>query len=287
VPLTFEVILSICSNILYFNFSMKNIREILLRNSDFNYIAIMKMLKNNSWKKLLFIFGGFFLFLIVIDYIILPIYVSGRELKVPDVVGKQKDEAKKILEDSGLTPIFQTTRFDPKYPKDHVVFQKPLPSSIVKTNRRIYLTISGGDQLIKVPSLIGKTIRDAQVSLERLGFSIGKIDSVESEFPVNTIVEQQYFEGRELAQGTSINIKVSIGPQIGMIRVPNLITKSLGEAENILKSNNLKIGYKTYIHAPSLLPNTIMSQDPSEGTLLKIGDSVNVEVSQSKLGNRK
>lgn len=242
----------------------------------------MKMPKNILWKKLLFILGGIILFLIVIDYIILPIYVSGNELRIPDVVGKQKDDAKRILEDVGLIPIFQTPRFDPKYPKDHVAFQKPLSNSLVKAGRRVYLTISGGDQQIKVPSLIGKTIRDAQVSLGRLGFSIGKIDSVESEFPANTVVEQQYFAGNEVAQGTAINIKVSIGPEAGMVRVPNILAKSLVEAENILKSNNLKMGYKTYIHSVSLLPNTVMSQDPGEGTLLKIGESVNVEVSQSK-----
>jgi serine/threonine-protein kinase len=183
-----------------------------------------------------------------------------------------------------LNPIVQTSRFDQKYQKDQVVFQKPAPNTSVKTNRRVYLTISGGESTVKMPALISKTIRDAKINLERIGLVLGKIDSVESEFPVNLIVEQQYFNNKELAKGTTVNIKVSIGPKVGMIRVPNLLGKSLSDVEKILKENALKIGAKTFIYSSNLLPNTVVDQLPSENALLKIGDTVNVVLTQSKIG---
>ena len=220
--------------------------------------------------------------LFVMDYIVLPFYVSGTESKVANVVGKNKDEAIKILRDANFNPILQTSRFDQAYRKDQVISQKPIADMIVKENRRIYLIISGGDPFIKMPSLINKTIRDATITLERFGLVLGKIDSVESEFPPATIVEQQYFEGREIAKGTTINLKVSIGPKVGMVRVPNLLLKSLSEAERILKSSSLRIGNRIYIYSSSYLPNTVADQDPSEDTLVKIGDSVNVVLTQSK-----
>jgi eukaryotic-like serine/threonine-protein kinase len=238
-------------------------------------------------KKFLYVVGIIFIFLLIIDYIILPLYVSGSQHQVPNVIGKNKDEAVKMLEDAGLSVVIQTPRFDQKYPKDHVIFQKPTANSIVKSNRRVYLTCSGGDQLVTMPSLTGKTIRDAKVSLERLGFTLGKIDSTVSEFPADVIVQQQYLEGRDVAKGTSVNVTVSVGPQAGMIRVPNILAKSLSEADRILKTNNLKIGFKTYIHSPSMLPNTIVDQQPGEGTLLKLGDSVNVVLTQNKPGDKK
>jgi serine/threonine-protein kinase len=247
----------------------------------------MKKPSKIFWKKLLYFFGGIFVFLLVIDYIILPLYVGGSEHQIPNVIGKQKDEAIKILEDAGLNPIVQTSRFDQKYQKDHVIFQNPSPNMTVKINRRVYLTISGGEPQIQMPSLIGKTIRDATVTLERIGLSIGKIDSIESEFPSGTIVEQQILQGREIAKGTSVNLKLSVGPQAGMIRVPNLLGKSLFEAESILKSNSLKLGSRTYINSPSLLPNTVVDQQPSENALIKVGDSVNVVLTQSKFGEKK
>jgi len=247
----------------------------------------MKKPSKIFWKKLLLVLGALLVFLFVIDYILLPLYVSGSERQIPNVVGKQKDEAIRILEDAGLSPIVQTSRFDQKYEKDHVIFQNPLPYKTVKTDRRIYLTISGGDPQIKMPSLIGKTIRDATITLERVGLTIGKIDSVESEFPSGTIVEQEILQGREITKGSPVNFKLSVGPQVGMIRVPNLLGKSLFEAESMLKNNSLRLGSRTYIHSPSLLPNTVVDQQPSESTLIKVGDSVNVVLTQSNIGDNK
>jgi serine/threonine-protein kinase len=242
----------------------------------------MKMPTKKFWNKLLIILVIFFAILFVLDYVVLPYYVSGTESKVPNVVGKNKDEAINILRDANFNPIVQTSRFDQNYQKDQVISQKPIADIIVKENRRIYLTVSGGDPIIKMPALINKTIRDATITLERFGLILGKIDSVESEFPSATIVEQQYFEGREIAKGSTVNLKVSIGPKVGMVRVPNLLLKSLSEAESILKSNSLRLGNKIYIYSASYLPNTVADQDPSEDTLIKIGDSVNVVLTQSK-----
>jgi serine/threonine-protein kinase len=246
----------------------------------------MKMPTSKFWNKLLITLVVFFAVMFVVDYIVLPFYVSGTEVKVPNVIGKNKDEAIKILRDANFNPIVQTPRFDQKYKKNQVISQKPAADVVVKENRRIYLTVSGGEPIVKMPSIISRTLRDAVVTLERAGLVVGKIDSVESEFPSATIVEQQYHEGREIAQGTTINLKVSVGPQVGMVRVPNLLMKSLSEAESILKANSLRVGNKIYIHS-TLLPNTVVDQDPAENTLIHIGDSVNVVLTQSKINESK
>ena len=70
-----------------------------------------------------------------------------------------------------------------------------------------------------------------------------------------------------------------------MVRVPNLIAKSEKEAEKILRGNNLHLGIRTYIDSPTLLPNTIISQYPSQDYLVAIGDSVDVVVAKNKSRN--
>jgi eukaryotic-like serine/threonine-protein kinase len=242
----------------------------------------MKKPSQKFWKVVLIVVISFLAVFIVVDNVIMPIYVSGREITIPNVLGKNKNEAIKMLEDAGLSWDVQTSRFDQKFGKDQVILQKPVAGTVVKVNRRIYLTVSGGEPLLKMPSLISKTLRDAQISLEKLGFKIGKIDSVTSEFPENTIVEQQYFEGKEIPAGSAVNLKISIGPKVGMIRVPSILGKSIIEAQRILQENSLKIGSKSYIQSPTLLPNTVVDQQPSENSLLSVGDSVNVVLSQSK-----
>ncbi len=219
--------------------------------------------------------------LIILDVIVLPLYVSSDEYTVPKVVGLNKDEAIKVLTDMNLSPIVTTSRFDEKYGKDEVIFQKPLPNARVKEGRRIYLTISGGEQMVTIPNLINKTIRDAQITLERIGLLTGKIDSVESEFPVGIVCDQEFLEGREIATGSTVGISISLGPQIGMIRVPGILGKNLNEAEKILKSNSLSIGLRSYITSSTMLPNTIVDQQPSEGSLVPVNDSINVVLTQS------
>lgn len=246
----------------------------------------MKKLSKNIWKPILSVLILIFGILLIIDLLVMPFYVSGSEVKIPQVVGMNKEEAFSLIEDANLTPVIQTTRYDEKYGKDKIIFQKPEANKLVKKGRRVYLTISGGEPLVRVPFLLNKTIRDAQVTLERAGLFLGDIDSVESEMDANTILEQQYFQGRELAKGSKVNVKISIGPQAGMVRVPNLIGRPFTEVENILKSLSLRIGNKTYVRSSSYLPNTVIDHEPSEGSLIKIGDSVNVILTGSKVGER-
>ncbi len=220
--------------------------------------------------------------LIIIDTIVLPYYVSASEYNVPDVVNLHKDEAIRILKNLNLNPIVSTSRYDQNFEKDHVMFQNPYPNTLVKEGRRVYLTVSGGEQTVKMPFLLNKTIRDAQITLERAGLVLDSIEEVESELPTNTIVEQQYPEGRDLFQGTSVSVKVSVGPKLGMVRVPNLLGKSLTDAENVLRSLSLHIGVKTFIQSTTLLPNTVVDQQPSQDDLVEVGDSIDVVLTQSK-----
>ncbi|KAF0153430.1 MAG: serine/threonine protein kinase [Ignavibacteria bacterium] len=246
----------------------------------------MKKQSKNIWKPvvsaLILASGVLFIF----DLIIMPIYVSGSEIKIPNVIGIDKEKAFELINDAGLTPIIQTTRYDEKYGKDKIIFQKPEANKLVKGGRRVYITVSGGEQLVRVPFIVNKTIRDAQVTLERAGLFLGEIDSVESETDPNIIVEQQYFQGRELAKGSNVNVKISIGPQQGMVRVPDLIGRSFSEAENILKQLQIRIGTQTFFRSSTYLPNTVINHFPPEGTLINIGDSVNVDLVGSKTGVR-
>jgi len=241
-------------------------------------------MKNSSKKYFvipLVLFLSVITILIILDNFVLPYFVKADEYKVPNVVGMHKVQALKTLKDLNLNPIVQTARYDEKFRRDHVIFQKPTANTTVKENRRVYLTVSGGVQVVTMPFLINKTIRDAMITMERVGLTISEIEEIESELPTNTIIEQQYLEGKELAKGTSVKVKVSIGPKAGMVRVPNLLGKSLAEAENLLRSYSLRIGVKSYIVSGNLLPNTIVDQQPSESSLVSVGDSINIVLTHS------
>lgn len=227
---------------------------------------------------------GFFILILMLiaDNFILPWYVDSEEVVVPNLVGKNKDVAVDILKGMGLNPLVQDPRYDERYEKNSVIYTNPRPGVKVKENRRVYLFVSGGEPQIKMPKLAGKTLRDAKVTIERLGLVIGEIEETRSELPANTVIEQAFNQGEIVPKGAVVNLKVSVGPQVGMIRVPNLLGKSVKEAEGILRRHSLRFGQKVYISSPNLLPNTIIDQYPGENKLLSYGDSVDVTITRSK-----
>lgn len=223
--------------------------------------------------------GTFF----VVNEYIMPSIVAAEEVELPNIVGLNKFDAIRKLEALGLTPREVGPRYDSRYEKDIVIFQNPYAGTTVKVNRRIYIHISSGEPLIKMPHVVNKTLRDARVNIERLGLAVGKVEDIRSEMPLGTVVEQQYLYEHKLEKGTTVNLKISVGPQLGMVRVPDLIGKSVKEAGRILNRSNLKLGEKSYIASPTLLPNTIISQTPSQDFLLNIGESVDIVISKSEL----
>lgn len=242
----------------------------------------MSLLNKKIIKYPIIAIAAFIVLFILFDKLFMPWVVSAEEVTVPDFVGQNKVTAIEELKKIGLEPVEQGPKYDENVPRDHVILQTPRPGSTVKVGRRVYLYISGGEPLIKMPQLLGKTVRDAKITIERLGLAIDTLLDVRSEFPAKTVVEQSVKEGEFLAKGDSVTLMISIGPQIGMVRVPNLIAKSLTEAERILRELSLKIGKKTYLSSPNLLPNTIIDQYPSEDKLVSYGDSVDVVITQSR-----
>lgn len=235
-----------------------------------------------------FLWGLFALFalILLLDNVILPWYVSSPKEKVPDVVGKNQDDAVKLLESLDMQPVIGDTTYDEKFPEGSIIFQRPRAGEIVKEGRRVYLFVSGGEPLIYVPELIGKSVRDAKFSLERLGLKLGDVDQEPSSYPKDMIYDQQFAEGTPVKKGESVNVTVSIGQvQTGSIEVPDLIGKSLTEAEAILADSSLKVGKINYQPSFSLLPNTILDQYPSKGNKVNPGDAIDLFVTKTASEN--
>jgi len=231
-------------------------------------------------RKGLFILGGFLGFFIIMNYIVLPIYVNqGSRLSVPKVVGLPLERAKVALDSARMQPIEAETRPDPTHPAGTVISQNPLPGAVVKEGRRVYLAVSGGEIMVVVPLLRGKSTRDARFALERYGLKLGPIGSDFSEsFPENTVMDQSVPADREVAKGSAVGITVSRGKSLLEVSIPAVVGKSLTEAEKILHAAGLKVGIVTYQPGFDLLPNTVVDQFPRPGEPGRPGQEVDLFV---------
>ena len=220
--------------------------------------------------------GTFLLF----NYVVLPLYVGhGGTLSVPRVSGLSVDSARRVLDVAGLQTIEADTRADSKLPPGTVVAQNPLPEAVVKPGRRIYLTISGGEALAIVPSLRGRSLREAKFALERSGLRLGFVGFAESEtFPENTIIDQSVGADARVARGAVVAITVSSGRVKQETQVPSVVGKNLSEAEVTLARLGLKVGNITYQPSFELVPNTIVDQYPRAGEPAPEGHAVDLFV---------
>ncbi|HSP89064.1 MAG TPA: PASTA domain-containing protein [Ignavibacteriaceae bacterium] len=232
-------------------------------------------------KKILIILAAFIVVILVFDFLIFPWYVSSPEVTVPSVKGLSEEAAIEKLEDANLEPIVGDTTYDVKFAKGTIILQKPGAGDIVKEGRRIYLFISGGEPQVLVPNLKGKSIRDAKLSLERIGLKLGRIEEIPSDSPRDMIFDQEFSEGTRLKKGSLVGIYISVGEGEGSVEVPDLVGKSLAEAERILIENSLTVGKINYQRSFSLLPNTVLDQYPSKGNKINPGDQVDLFITKA------
>ncbi len=222
------------------------------------------------------------IFFLILDNIIMPAYVQqGKVTQVPNVVGMPLEKAKQALVQADLTPKEAEFKVDRQYPEGTVILQTPQAGAEVKFGRGIYLTISGGEPLVAVPNLRGKSLRDATFDLERYGLKLGQPDYAASdEFFENTVISQEPAEGTKVKAGTVIGVVVSIGRTGDRQPVPTVTLKTLTEAEHLLTTSGFTLGKVTYQISLDLLPNTVIEQFPRSGDLAKVGQAVDLIVAQ-------
>ncbi len=220
---------------------------------------------------------------VLMDFLIMPWYVDhGAKQEVPNVVGSTLSEARAVLSADGLEPIEGETKSDANAPPGTVTDQNPAGGSEVKSGRRVYLTVSGGELLVSVPRLRGLSTRDARFALERAGFHMGSVSSALSDtFFVNTIIGQNPAAGASVPKGSAVDITVSLGKDPGRITVPDLTGKTVAEAGKILNDQGFTVGRVTYQSGMNLIPNTIIDQYPRAGDPMDEDRAVDLFVARS------
>lgn len=235
---------------------------------------------NPFFLKILSVLAIFFVVILILNYFILPWYVTSETREVPGVEGQNISRAFEILSEAGFTPIVSDTMPQPKKPSGIVLNQRPAKGESVKVGRRIHLVITGGSPKVMVPDLKGKSLSDARLLLERTNLELGSIEIVEVKENMDKILSQQYAPGVFITEGTKVGVSVSKGKLPGTITIPVLTGKLLSEAEAILRGLDLKVGKINFQPSFQLAPNTIIDQYPSAGSKLNPGEKVELFVTK-------
>src|SRR5204862_6277248 len=106
----------------------------------------------------------------------MPWYVRHNTLvKVPSVTGLSFVDAKHMLDENSLEGKQGDIRYDENKPIGMVIEQFPPADQMVKDGRRIYLIVSGGEQLYDVPNLAGRSVREAKFILAQRNLELQEV----------------------------------------------------------------------------------------------------------------
>lgn len=234
------------------------------------------------WKKLLVFSGSIALIVVLFNWVVMPWYVKhGSLVKVPSVVGLSFEDAKKKLDGAGLEGLQGNIKYDPSKPIGTVLEQNPPPEQMVKDGRRIYLDISGGEQLYDVPNLIGRTVREAKFILGQRNLELQELEDRQSaQYPTGIVISQIEQTGSKVKKGTKIGVVVSVGLETGDLKIPNVIGKSLDEAKKLILSSKLSIGKISFQPSTNVPLDAVIEQYPKGGSMAKENQKIDLFVNR-------
>lgn len=235
-------------------------------------------------KTLIFIVSFAALFLLF-NNVLMPLYVKHSDtVKVPKVTGMNYIEAKKLIEEAGLEIKQGDVKYDENIPIGMILDQNPPSEETVKYGRRIYVTMSGGEQLAEVPNLKGRSLRDAKFSLEQRGLKLGEtVRKNTNEYPADIVISQIIQPGSKVKKNSSLDLILSDGPLAGDLKIPGLTGKTLEEAKKIISDSKLKLGKITYQTNNDIPPGQIIDQYPKFDKSANENTAVDLFVSRKKV----
>lgn len=215
-------------------------------------------------------------------------YNSGpADTKLPDFVGKSYTA---VVNDTSYKFDFKKEeKSDPKVVAGNIISQTPKKGMTVKENATVTLVVSTGGEEIDMPDLSGKTQEEAKTLLESsnlTNYTFYQVtsDTVESGKVIYT--EPAAKTKVKAGNSTEIKVYVSTGKSDEKIAVPDVIGKTLDEAEAEITSCGLTVGTVSQVAGSGKDKNIVLSVDPLNGVKLEKGSTVNLEVSSGEAAQK-
>lgn len=218
--------------------------------------------------------------------------IHGREVAVPDLVGKAPVEARRVAEASGFQFEVERQYYSPKVPEGRILSQLPPAGTKIRRGWQIRVAQSMGPQRMEIPNVLGQSQRAAELNIRRRGLDVGAVAQIQMP---GALGDQVIAQDPASSAGSISVPKISLlASQPSLPRsfvMPRFAGQTLGSASAALQEAGLKVGTVTETAAPvdaanapspiSPVPSPdsiVVSQSPAPGGKVVVGSAVNFEV---------
>jgi serine/threonine-protein kinase len=197
---------------------------------------------------------------------------SGKpKVAVPDVLGKNRDDAVSTLTAAGLKP--KVVEIHSNKPPDTVTGQFPHAGTKVTRGAAVQVNVSTGPQPVSVPTVVGLSFDQASAQLQNAGFAVARTN-VASQQPKDTVVAQN--PSGTAAPGATVTLSVSKGPT--QSTVPDVTSQDEDSARATLQAAGFKVAVQQQDVGDPGLNGIVLSQSPTGGTKAAKGSTVTITV---------
>jgi tRNA A-37 threonylcarbamoyl transferase component Bud32 len=150
--------------------------------------------------------------------------LASDEVLVPEVVGMDQEEARKLVEAAGLQFTVIGEQHHETTLTLAVISQTPTGGQPAKRGAAVEVVISQGEELLVVPDLVGQAVEVAESQLVEMGFAVEKREEW-SLMSVGTILAQDPPANSVVSRGTTVALTFSSGSRLPL--EANLAEKAL------------------------------------------------------------
>lgn len=246
-------------------------------------IKIFQYLRTETFRKnLIGALIGLAAFFLIIFFGLRQYTRYDNTVLVPELKGMPVNEAIKSLEAQGFR-----YDLDSVYQMDAqpglVIEQDPDPTTKVKENRTLYLTIiTRTAPEVTFPDMIEKTFVEARAMLNSYGLKLGDTTYI-PDIARDVVLDvkfggQKLNSGRPVPKGSIIDLVLGDGRGANEVQIPDLEGLTLTEARFALQGASLTLGTINYMGpVVDSLTAIVVSQTPTpDNPMVSIGSPVNV-----------
>ena len=203
---------------------------------------------------------------------------TGEKVRIPSLAGLTLNEAKKNLASLNLKLEVRDQIYSEDIPKGKIISSDPSGGGRVSKLGTVYVTVSNGQERIKVPELLGLSLDAATSELSKLSLKVG---STTTTFSPNVeeglIISSNPPAGSDTKKGSLISLVISKGIQ--QMSLTSFVGLSSDQALNELNSLGAIVISK-YEYSDTVMAGKVISQDPDGSTPVAKGAKVTLVISK-------
>ena len=171
-------------------------------------------------------------------------------------------------------------QYSDSHPKDEIISQEPVGGSKVQRGSDIWITVSMGPEpeVRKLDNFVGADAEEAYKLLDSQGFKPLKKKEASYVYEEGVVTRTDPAADSEVAEGQTIYIYVSTGPEVVEVSMPNVIGLELSRAKELMA----QMGFTNVRYEPtesSRPENEVVYQSVAKNETLDVSTEVIVQYS--------